>query len=183
MAGVPHRNRYDNPNTDKFEIVKFHHLEFTACDAISTMKLLKQGVGMELVAETKDETGNHTYCSYVLETHDIRFVVTAPYLAALKHPDDHPPNPHYDAEKAKVFFTRHGNGVSAVGIEVKDAREAYAIAIKNGAKGMNDVYVYLRLFVFFLFRFVVIIKSGFLKVLVLPMTSVHLKEAMLLLVR
>jgi 4-hydroxyphenylpyruvate dioxygenase len=130
------RNRYDNPKTDKFEIIKFHHLEVTCSDALSTMKLIKQGLGMEIVAESKKETGNHSYCSYVLNTHDVKFIVTAPYLADRKHPQDNPPNPKYDSEKAKTFYTRHGTGVSAVAIEVKNAREAYEIATKNGAKGV-----------------------------------------------
>jgi 4-hydroxyphenylpyruvate dioxygenase len=126
--------------TDLFEVIKFHHLEFTACDAISTYKLLKQGIGAELVAESKKETGNHSYASYVLNTHDIKFVVTAPYLADIKHPEDRPPNPKFNAEKAKHFYVRHGTGVSAVGIEVKDAREAYEIATKNGAKGVVEPF-------------------------------------------
>lgn len=130
------RNRFDNPNTDFFDIIKFHHLEYTCCDALSTMKLIKQGLGMELIAESKKETGNHSYVSYVLATHDVKFIVTAPYLANIKHPQDKAPNPHYDAEKAKQFYIRHGTGVSAVAIEVKDAKEAYEIATKNGAKGV-----------------------------------------------
>lgn len=131
-----HRNRFDNPNTDLFEIIKFHHLEYTCADALSTMKLIKQGLGMELIAESKKETGNHSYSSYILNTHDVKFIVTAPYLSSRKHPQDNPPNPKYDSEKAKEFYTRHGTGVSAVAIEVKDAKEAYEISTKNGATGM-----------------------------------------------
>jgi len=131
-----HRNRFDNPMTDKFEIIRFHHLEFTCSDALSTMKLIKQGLGMNIIAESKKETGNHSYVSYILNTHDVKYIITAPYLAGIKHPQDKPPNPKYDAEKAKNFFVRHGTGVSAAAIEVKDAREAYEIATKNGAKGV-----------------------------------------------
>lgn len=131
-----HVNRHANPMSDLYEVIRFHHLEFTAADAVSTMKLLKQGIGAELIAESKKETGNHSYASYVLLTHDIKFVVTAPYLADIKHPEDNPPNTKYNSERAKQFYARHGTGVSAVAIEVKNAREAYEIATKNGAKGM-----------------------------------------------
>lgn len=141
MSDQPRRrNRYDNPKTDKFEIIRFHHLEFTCCDALSTMKLLKQGFGAEILAESKNETGNHTYVSYVLRTHDITFVVTAPYLAEIKHPEDKLPNPKYDAERAKQFYTRHGTGVSAVGVEVANAREAFEIATKNGARSVYEPF-------------------------------------------
>jgi len=135
-----HINRHENPMTDKFEVVRFHHLEFTCCDAISTMKLIKQGIGAELIAESKKETGNHSYASYVLLTHDIKFVVSAPYLAEIKHAQDRAPNPKYNADKARHFYNRHGTGVSAVCIEVKNAREAYEVSTKNGAKGVQEPF-------------------------------------------
>lgn len=90
---------------------------------------------MDIIAESKKETGNHSYSSYVLNTHDVKYIVTAPYLAGIKHPQDKMPNPKYDSERAKAFYTRHGTGVSAVAIEVKNAREAYELSTKNGAKG------------------------------------------------
>ena len=94
---------------------------------------------MDIIAESKNLTGNHSYASYILNTHDVKFIVTAPYLAGIKHPQDNPPNPKYDSERARQFFIRHGTGVSAVGVEVKNAREAYEIATKSGAKGMLRV--------------------------------------------
>jgi 4-hydroxyphenylpyruvate dioxygenase len=131
-----HINRLANPKTDNFQILKFDHLEFTVGDAVSTMKVFKRGLGMELVGQSSNETGNYTYASYVLKTHDVKFVITAPYLSEFKHPEDHPPNPTYDSERAKRFFTRHGVGVSACGVEVADAAEAYKISTQNGAKGV-----------------------------------------------
>jgi 4-hydroxyphenylpyruvate dioxygenase len=132
-----HRNRRENPKTDKFESYAIDHLEWTTGDALSTMKIFKRGLGMELIAETKKETGNHTYVSYVLKTSEVKFVVTAPLLSHFKHPQDKPPNPGYDAEKASNFFRRHGVGVSAIGVSVKDVKEAYKISVENGAKGIT----------------------------------------------
>jgi hypothetical protein len=74
----------------------------------------------------------------VLKTDTIKFVVTAPYLSDFKHPQDIVPYPAYDAKRAAAFFQRHGNGVSAIGVEVKDCVQAYKISTGNGAKGKNQ---------------------------------------------
>jgi 4-hydroxyphenylpyruvate dioxygenase len=138
-----HINRLVNTKTDKFQMLKFDHLEVTTGDAVSTTKIFKRGLGMELVAQSLNETGNYTYASYVLKTHDVKIIVTAPYLSQSKRPEDHPPNPKYDPERARRFFNRHGLGVSACGVEVVDAAEAYNITTQNGAKGILEPTVLL----------------------------------------
>lgn len=130
-------NRRENPLSDKFESYAIDHLEWTAGDAVSTMKVLKRGLGMKLIGESKKETGNHSYCSYVLQTAQVKFVVTAPFLTSFTHPNDKKPNPTYDSAKASHFFQRHGVGVSAIGVSVKDAKEAYRVSLENGATGIN----------------------------------------------
>lgn len=124
-----------SPMTDLFEIVQFDHLEFTVGDCKSSAQILKRGLGMTLIAESNKETRNHTYCSRVLKTGNVKFVVTAPYLSNFIHPNNKMPNPNYDPSKASHFFHRHGSGVSAIGIEVKDAMKAYEIATSRGAPG------------------------------------------------
>lgn len=131
-------NRRPNPKTDKFEVHAIDHLEFTAGDAATVMKIMKRGLGMELIAESKKETGNHSYVSYVLRTGHVKFIVTAPLLAEFQHPADKKPNPSYNSTKAAHFFQRHGVGVNAIGISVKDAREAYKISLENGATGVVE---------------------------------------------
>lgn len=79
----------------------------------------------------------------MLKTHDVKFVVTAPYLAQFKHPADNPPNPYFSPENSSKFFSRHGVGVSAVGVEVVDAKEAYKISVENGAKGLCSPFSYV----------------------------------------
>eukprot|EP01113_Clastostelium_recurvatum_P050360 TRINITY_DN950_c0_g1_i2.p2 TRINITY_DN950_c0_g1~~TRINITY_DN950_c0_g1_i2.p2 ORF type:complete len:445 (+),score=111.19 TRINITY_DN950_c0_g1_i2:76-1335(+) len=122
--------------TDLFEIKKFDHLEFTVADATTTAKIFKRGLGMAYIGESRHETGNHMYCSYVLRTNDIKYIFTAPYLTQMQTAETKTPYPKYDPERAKKFILRHGNGVSAVGVEVADAAEAYRIATANGAPGI-----------------------------------------------
>lgn len=130
---------YDkHAKTDLFQIERIDHLEFTVGDAKTAAQVLKRGLGMKEIAFSRKESGNHVYSSYVLQTSNIKFVVTAPYLTKFKYPTTKLPNPKYDEKKAVHFFQRHGNGVSAIGIEVGDVFEAYRIATKNGAPGILE---------------------------------------------
>ncbi len=65
-------------------------------DATTAMKVLKKGLGMELIGESKKETGNHSYISFVLRTNNVKFIVSAPFLSDFKHPNDKKPHPGYD---------------------------------------------------------------------------------------
>jgi len=126
------------PQTDFFKIIKFDHLEWTVGDASATSKIFKMGLGMELIGESRKETGNHDYSSFVLKTHDVKFVINAPYLAKFQHPNSKKPHPKYSAEKALHFFSRHGTGVNAVGVEVANCKEAYKISTNKGATGIME---------------------------------------------
>lgn len=124
-----------------FTIYGFDHLEFTTSDAHSVTQLLKYNFGMRVTAKTGRETHNYVYASTVIESHDIKFVVTAPYLADLIEEEARlhkQPNPTFSSEKARNFFTTHGTGVSAVGIRVENAEEAFRITTANGAKGITQ---------------------------------------------
>jgi len=131
-------NRFQNTMSDLFEVRKFDHLEFTVADATTTAKVFKRGLGMEYIGESRHETGNHLYCSWVLQTNDIKYVISAPYLTSDKFPQESTKIPYqsYDPKRAHHFYTRHGSGVSAIGLEVSDATEAYKISTQNGARGV-----------------------------------------------
>lgn len=42
----------EQPLSDRFEIIGFHHLEFYCTDAKSVMKAIRVGFGMDLLAHT-----------------------------------------------------------------------------------------------------------------------------------
>jgi len=120
-----------NPNSDRFKIHKFDHLEFYCGDALNTYSRFSWGLGMTLVAKSNASTGNNQYASYVLQSNDIKFVFTS----ALVTPVDEPtktPHPQYSQEKARKFFNDHGLAVRAIGILVEDATEAYNQCVANG---------------------------------------------------
>eukprot|EP01100_Stratorugosa_tubuloviscum_P005696 TRINITY_DN252_c3_g1_i1.p1 TRINITY_DN252_c3_g1~~TRINITY_DN252_c3_g1_i1.p1 ORF type:complete len:424 (-),score=204.52 TRINITY_DN252_c3_g1_i1:70-1341(-) len=129
-------NHYENLQTDLFTVIKFHSLEYTVGDAKITSMIFKKGLGMKITGVSNQETGNHTYTSYILEAADVKFILNSPYLYHFQHPDNKVPNPSFDSKRASSFWSRHGNGVSTINIEVSDATQAFKVATENGAKGV-----------------------------------------------
>eukprot|EP00270_Netrium_digitus_P020500 TRINITY_DN8479_c0_g1_i1.p1 TRINITY_DN8479_c0_g1~~TRINITY_DN8479_c0_g1_i1.p1 ORF type:complete len:452 (+),score=94.12 TRINITY_DN8479_c0_g1_i1:133-1488(+) len=125
-----------NPFSDRFGVRKFHHIEFFCGDASNTWRRFSWGLGMPLVAKSDLTTGNHRYCSYVLRSHNLVFVFTAPFSTALPPPSNAPsrePLPYFDQSNALSFFQAHGLAARAVAIEVDDAFAAYGASVANGA--------------------------------------------------
>eukprot|EP00850_Spirogloea_muscicola_P002081 SM000008S22170 [mRNA] locus=s8:134648:137011:- [translate_table: standard] len=125
-----------NPRTDRFEALRFHHVEFYCGDATCTYQRFATGLGMRLVAKSNQTTGNQTYCSYVLQSNDLVFVFTAPYSSKIDQSSTRMPHPAFQADNARRFFATHGLGVRAIGLLVGDAAVAYEESIANGAVGI-----------------------------------------------
>eukprot|EP00271_Cylindrocystis_brebissonii_P013236 TRINITY_DN32930_c0_g1_i1.p1 TRINITY_DN32930_c0_g1~~TRINITY_DN32930_c0_g1_i1.p1 ORF type:complete len:425 (-),score=78.19 TRINITY_DN32930_c0_g1_i1:1320-2594(-) len=130
-----------NPLSDKFGVVKFHHVEFWCHDAVNTSSRFSWGLGMPTIAKSDMSTGNQTYSSFALRSNDLTFVFSAPYSTKLDQAGTKKPIPNYDAQTALSFFTTHGLGVRAVAIEVKDAVEAFTVSVANGAKAVSEPMV------------------------------------------
>ncbi|EWM22209.1 4-hydroxyphenylpyruvate dioxygenase [Nannochloropsis gaditana] len=144
-----------NPLSDRFEMKRFHHLEFYCGDATNTSRRFSWGLGLSQVAKSDNSTGNPLYASYVLQSQELVFVFTAPYAstppsssvaAALSQPSHRiaeaspslapSPHPAFDSSMAMGFFGRHGLAVRAIGIEVHDASQAYEACLAHGGKGV-----------------------------------------------
>lgn len=126
-----------NPNTDKFEMIKFHSIEYYCSDAVNFSSRFSFGLGLKKVAVSDLTTGNNLYSSVVLKSNDVTFVFTAPYHMN-NHGDEKNNNemniPYpYSQEFAFEFIKNHGLAVRAVGILVKDAKLAHDVSVANGA--------------------------------------------------
>ena len=133
----------DNLNTQSF-----HHIEFYAGDASTFAKRLELALGIPITCWSSLSTGNDQCTTYGLECGSVRFMVTAPLSrrkavensaassgnagskVQMIAPD---PLPGYDAEFARVFYSKHGLAVRAVGVVVKNVTKAYTDAVTNGA--------------------------------------------------
>lgn len=122
-----------NPMSDRFPVLRFHHLEFFCGDASNTWRRFSWGLGMSLVAKSDQSTGNQTYCSYAVQSNELLFAFTAPYSDSVDKSTSQLPHPGFSSLEARRFFDSHGLGVRAVGILVEDAEEAFKVSVANGA--------------------------------------------------
>jgi len=139
LAGFANFKR-ENPMSDKFDVKKFHHLEFYCGDALNTYKRFMLALGMEFIAKTDLSTGNNRYCSYVLRSGDLTFSFTSAYgYCPLSEEEQAKQADETGVDKAIVsdFFAKHGLGVRSIGIEVEDAAAAFNAAVANGGQAVK----------------------------------------------
>lgn len=128
-----------NIRSDRFEVKRFHHVEFWCGDATNTARRFSWGLGMPLVAKSDLSTGNLSHASYLLRSGNLSFLFTAPYslsisAAANATSSSSAAIPSFDHSAFLSFFTAHGLAVRAIAIEVDDAEVAFTTSIANGAK-------------------------------------------------
>jgi len=136
----------NNPMSDRFDVIRFHHLEMLCGDAKSTASHLCTALGCTPLAVSNMMTGNKTYASHVVSSGSVIFACTAPYgdappaAAATPFPVDEPspakvlPNAAFVPATARALFAAHGLHVATVGIQVGDAAHAYERAVAGGAQ-------------------------------------------------
>ena len=93
-------------------------MEFYCGDATNTCRRFQQGLGMNVVAKSDLSTGNQLCASYVLQTHNMRFIFTAPYAVDLGGNGGEAKQgavPGFCSRHANDFFMKHGLGVKAIG--------------------------------------------------------------------
>ncbi|XVE72338.1 hypothetical protein DITRI_Ditri11bG0031700 [Diplodiscus trichospermus] len=57
-----------NPKSDRFNVKRFHHIEFWCTDATNTARRFSWGLGMQFLAKSDLSTGNLTHASYLLRS-------------------------------------------------------------------------------------------------------------------
>lgn len=136
MVGYDNFVRH-NPHSDKFEIIKFDHVEFWCSDAVNTARRFTWGLGMHEVASSNLTSGNRHYASSVVQSNELVFAFTAPYCNSdeEKVGSVHP-HPAYDQDQAHAFIKKHGLAVRALGIRVADAKDAYEKCVASGGEGV-----------------------------------------------
>jgi 4-hydroxyphenylpyruvate dioxygenase len=78
-----------------------------------------KGFGFTPVAYSGLETGNRQFASYVLQSGQIRFIVSAPYGPT---------------SELAAHHMVHGDGVKAIGLEVEDVEKAWLETTRRGGK-------------------------------------------------
>lgn len=103
---------------DFLKIKSIDHLHFWVGNAKHAMYFWWKGMGFKPTAYSGLETGNRRFASYVLESGQIRIVVSAPYSPS---------------DEMAAHHLLHGDGVKTIAFEVEDVAEAYAATMARGA--------------------------------------------------
>ena len=113
----------------------FHHIEFVCGDATTTSRHMMLCTGAQLAAKSDLSTGNTAHSSYLVQTGDVKILVSAPSVGAPTPSDiSTQPFPQYSPLKASNFLSKHGLSVSSVAITVDNVPNAYQFMLTNGGK-------------------------------------------------
>ncbi|RPI82730.1 MAG: 4-hydroxyphenylpyruvate dioxygenase [Chloroflexi bacterium] len=104
---------------DFLELKSIDHVHLWVGNAKQSMYYWWKGFGFDPVAYSGLETGNRAFASYVLESGQIRLVVSAPYPASSEMSAHH------------MF---HGDGVKVIAFGVDDVNKAFGETVKRGAQ-------------------------------------------------
>ena len=105
------------------KLKRIHHVEFWVGNARQAAYFYRKGFGFSQVAYSGLETGQRQRTSYALSQGKANFVLTTPMT-----PDD----------IAAEHIRKHGDGVRDIALEVADADEAFAEAVRRGAEPAEE---------------------------------------------
>ena len=97
---------------------RVHHVEFWVGNAKQAAFFYRKAFGFSQLAYSGLETGNRQFASYVLQSGQIRFVLSAPYGPT---------------SEIAAHHLVHGDGVRVIALEVDDVAQAYAATLARGA--------------------------------------------------
>lgn len=104
---------------DFLQIKSIDHVHFYVGNAKHAMYYWWKGFGFTPIAYSGLETGNRQFASYVLQSGQIRLVVSAPY------------NP---SSELAAHHMLHGDGVKVIAMEVADVSQAFEVTTQRGGR-------------------------------------------------
>lgn len=117
------------PAEDPFPLIGNDAVVFAVGNARQAMHFYRSAFNMRVTAYSGPETGVADSLSYVLESNEVRIVVTS----AIRQ----------DTERGAWLtdhVVRHGDGVTDIALTVPDAFAAYRYAVGQGAHGLAEPY-------------------------------------------
>jgi len=119
MVEATKATRAMTEEADFLKINAWDHLHWWVGNAKQAMFYWWKGFGFKPVAYSGLETGNRRYCSYVLESGKIRFVVSSAYQPS---------------SEIAAHHLVHGDGVKYMALQVDDVQSAFEETTRRGAK-------------------------------------------------
>ena len=147
LVGYQHFTR-TNPRSDLFPIARFHSIEFFCRDAKTTANRFAVALGMNACGKNDETTGNKTFNSYAMKSHELVFAFTAPARTEeggfrrdvqgnleLVEEDK---EIEEEKRRARQFVDKHGLAVKRVCLRVENCKEAFEVSTKNGAVAIHE---------------------------------------------
>jgi 4-hydroxyphenylpyruvate dioxygenase len=110
----------------QFDIEAVDHVRFAVGNARQAAHFYSTAFGMHVTAYRGPENGERDTATYVLESGSARFVLTGPVRSGT-----------WVGESV----ARHGDGVVDIALRVPDATQAYALATRRGARGVEEPHL------------------------------------------
>ncbi|MGH2956148.1 MAG: 4-hydroxyphenylpyruvate dioxygenase [Solirubrobacterales bacterium] len=111
------------PKHDEMPLLGIDHIELYVGNAVQAAHFFTHALGFRETAFAGLETGMRDRASRLVEQGRIRFLLTSPL--------------HGGTELAR-HVADHGDGVKVVALAVPDAEEAYRVAVRRGARGLEE---------------------------------------------
>jgi len=111
------------PKNDEMPLLGIDHIELYVGNGVQAAHYFTHALGFRESAYAGLETGMRDRACHLVEQGRIRFLLTSPL--------------HGSNEIAR-HIAEHGDGVKVVALAVPDAEEAYRIAVRRGARGLDE---------------------------------------------
>jgi 4-hydroxyphenylpyruvate dioxygenase len=111
------------PKNDEMPLLGIDHVELYVGNGVQATHYFTHALGFRETAYAGLETGMRDRASHLVEQGRIRFLLTTPL--------------HGAGEIAR-HIAEHGDGVKVVALAVPDAEEAYRVAVRRGARGLEE---------------------------------------------
>jgi 4-hydroxyphenylpyruvate dioxygenase len=111
------------PKHDEMPLLGIDHIELYVGNGVQAAHYFTHALGFRETAYAGLETGMRDRACHVVEQGRVRFLLTSPM--------------HGGSEISR-HVAEHGDGVKVVGLAVPDAEEAYRVAIRRGARGLQE---------------------------------------------
>jgi 4-hydroxyphenylpyruvate dioxygenase len=105
------------------KLKRIHHVEFWVGNARQAAYFYRKGFGFSQVAYSGLETGQRQRASYAMSQGKANFVLTTPMT---------------QVDFAAEHICKHGDGVRDIALEVEDADQAFAEAVRRGAQPAEE---------------------------------------------
>jgi 4-hydroxyphenylpyruvate dioxygenase len=111
------------PKNDEMPLLGIDYIELYVGNGVQATHFFTHALGFRETAFAGLETGMRDRASHLVEQGRVRFLLTSPL--------------HGSNEIAR-HIAEHGDGVKVVALAVPDAEDAYRVAVRRGARGLEE---------------------------------------------